>query len=287
MLFSHHEPLDREKHAGLRFSPRQTWQFAAEELRIPVVSGEALLLAREYVLAFPLAEGGLPHALTGIRTNTYVNAKGQWNARQVPVHVRRYPFVLAEHPATAQSSETRRDFTLHVVPQAPHFAAGKGVALFGASGAPAPVLEEVQKLLVRLHADTELTQFLVQQLREAGLLVERELRLQAAAGGPVAVVQGQALVDEQALAALSPEVLLRLRDTGALALVHAHRVSLTNLVDSRWACVFADQPVGASHAPLPAASALRSALAGLSTRPKVDAPADAAGRLRAVLAGKK
>lgn len=231
--------LDAEQHRDLRFTPNQPYDFARELVMIPVLAGEITRVAREMPVVFPKSEG-VPQALTGVRPgeNLHVKDTGHWLGRYIPAHIRRYPFVLAEvEISDAQRAEKGRQYAVQFDAAARHFERPDGHALLDAQGKPTEVLKNVQQILMGLQKDQERTRALVAQLDAAGLLVEREIQVNPTANAAndtedtSHALSGLRLVDEKALARLDAETLATLRDSGALALVYAHLISLTNLQD--------------------------------------------------------
>lgn len=230
-LFKQPKPLDSQAHRSLRLQARQPYHFAAQQSLVPVMAGEAAQIAREYALVFSDVAGSLPLALLGARQghNAYVRPSGHWAARYVPAHVRRYPFVLAEHaPADGVVGTASR--LVMVDADAPHLVSEGGLALFESDGSPSKVLQQVQQVLVMLERDSDHTLKLVRQIEDAGLLVERVLKVTPRTGQPVGL-QGLRVVDEARLAALEPAALQALQQSGALRLVYAHLLSMANLLD--------------------------------------------------------
>ena len=212
---------------------RHPYHFASQQMLVPAMASEMGQVAREYAVVFADVAGSLPMALLGARRgeNAYVRPSGHWAARYVPAHVRRYPFVLAEHaPDGAQPSPSTRRIVM-VDADAPHLVFDEGgVALFEADGSPSAALKRVQQGLVLLERDSERTLELVRQIEHANLLVQRVLQVAQRAGEPLGL-RGLRVVDEARLAALSPADLHALQQSGALGLIHAHLLSLSNLTD--------------------------------------------------------
>lgn len=234
-MFKNAVPLNRAQHQQLRFVPQASFAFAAREQAIPIVAHEAAAAAEEFVIVFAPEDGGLPLLLTGLAQdekaseNAYVDAEGRWLAGYVPAQVRRYPFALAERAPEPGEPDTQRNFTLCVVPDAPHFTAQEqGWALFADDGALSPGIEQARSQLADLQGNAERTQFLVQQLADAGLLSQRALPL-VPEPGRVVGVHGFRVVDMARFQELPPQALEGLRDSDALALVQAHLLSLRNL----------------------------------------------------------
>jgi len=229
-MFDNVVALNAERHGAWRFSPVSSWAHARNEQAVPVLAGEAAEAAKEHVIVFPSGEAVLPVLLLGVepKTNVYVNEGGQWDAGYVPQHVRRYPFALSEQPATQVASEAQRRFTLCIAPDAPHFSEAQGEPLFTAEGQPAPWLSERQRELAQLHALAERTQFLVQQVVDAGLLTDRTVPV-VGTGGRALGIKGLRVLDVERYKALDDAQLKPLRESGAQALIEAHLQSLKNL----------------------------------------------------------
>lgn len=234
-LFKQPRALDSAAHRDLRYDPSQPYHFAAQQLFAPIVSGEADMVAREYAIVFSDQSASLPLALLGRArgSNTYVRQSGHWLARYVPAHFRRYPFVMAESTAPGAEEADAASAIEHIVvidADAPHLSPDRGERLFTDDGQPSAVLQNVQRVLMAMERDSQHTLELVAQLEAAELLVERQLVVASKQGQPVGL-QGLRVVDVERLNALDPQTLANLQRSGALDLVGAHRVSLTNLQD--------------------------------------------------------
>ena len=245
-MFKEVVPLSPQQHRALRLSASQPFDFAAPDILIPVTVGEVERIAREMPIVFP-RQGGLPQALAGWEPgkNLHVHPNGQWLGRYIPAHVRRYPFILAQVPATPEeASATNRRFVMHFDKAAKHLGDERGERLFDDAGAPTPVLVRIQQVLTAIQQDAQRTQALVAQLDALGLLRETELKI-TTADGQAKTVAGVRVIDRVRLAPLAPDVLAKLQAQGGLALIHAHLLSLTNLQDG-WIARHGAQPQAAT-----------------------------------------
>ncbi len=239
--------LDREKHKALRLQPADA-RFAAANQAVPLVLPEFPEACLEYPIAF--AKGGdgqwLALALTGLQagTNAFVNDKGQWLARYVPASVRRYPFILAEGG--------KDQLNLAVDMAAPHL--GKeGEALFDDKGEPSEFVRKLLPLLADFQAQALRTSAFVKQLEEAGLLAQQNLQVRLG-DQRNAVVEGLWIIDEAKLRELPAEKVLAWFKGGEMTAVHAHMLSLRNLVPLlERSAVAGDAKAAASPKPAPAA----------------------------------
>lgn len=228
-MFKNHTALSASAHADLRLSSVFGYEHAAAEAWIPVGLGEAGMVSREYGLVFSSdGEAALPVALTGVAAgrNDYVDAQGQWKVRYVPAHVRRYPFIAGQAPKNAGA----RQMLLMFDADAAHFKGSQGLPLFDAQGEPTALVKQVEKVLLDLQRDYTLARRAVKSLEEEGLLAPQNLRIQRK-GGETFDVKGFRLIDLKKFGALNADALMRLRQSGALMLAHAHFFSLSNLRD--------------------------------------------------------
>ena len=229
-MFKQLKPLHPKHEPLLRLDPNQSYRFAAIEMLLPVVAAETRLIAREYPIIFSLRDKELPMAVTGVRlgANAYVNEAGQWRARYIPVHIRRYPFLLAD-VTPDQAAEARR-YAIMYDNEAPQIKRdGNGLALFK-DGQPSEVLGKIELVLVDLQKDIERTKQLTDQIAQQGLMIEKTLKVVNKNQQSVELT-GLRVIDPDAFGRLPAEALHTLHQSGALSLCHAHFISLTNLVD--------------------------------------------------------
>jgi hypothetical protein len=234
-MFQTPEALSPDKHLALKLSSAPDYRFAAKEIVCPVVSGEMWQVAREYILVFPKTNEGLPLALMGTQAgvNAYLgDGNPPWWGRYIPAHFRRYPFVAAPKPSTSaeENQGNTQHFTLCIDSTAPQLSEVNGQPLFNADGSATDLLENVQKALISLQRDFGITQGLVKQIDDAGLLVDQTLTITPHNREPVGL-QGFRVVDQEKLRNASPEALASLMKTRALDLIYAHLGSLSNLQD--------------------------------------------------------
>ncbi len=235
------EVLDREKHKGLRLKGGDA-RFAAKSQAVPLVAAEFPEACLEYPIVFVKGADGqwLALALTGLQANAnaFVDAKGLWNARYVPASVRRYPFILAEGP--------NNQLSLAVDMAAPQL--GKeGEALFDDKGEATEFVRQLMPLLADFQNQAKLTSALAQKLDEAKLLASQNLQVRLG-DGRNAVVEGVWVIDEAKLRELPDDKVLAWFKGGELAVIHAHMLSLRNLVP----LLERSQPASAAPAPAPA-----------------------------------
>ena len=151
--------------------------------------------------------------------NLFVDAAGAWQAAYIPAYIRRYPFI------TTDEQEGR--FTVCFDEAFDGFNQEGGAPLF-AEGQPTQKLQEIQAFLQDYLQQLKQTEQLGATLAAAGLFKQVDLQANLPDGRNFNL-NGLLIVDEQQLAQLPDSDIVKLFRSGALALIHAHLLSLRTL----------------------------------------------------------
>jgi hypothetical protein len=146
--------------------------------------------------------------------------RGAWRTQHLPVIMRLYPFALA------RSSDTQ--WTMCYDASSPRFSLTDGEPLFEGDGTPSALTRDVQAQLEEIEADVERTRLLGHELLQRELLHDMRFEHTISDGGTL-TVEGFLTIDEKRLSELTDADVLALHRSGALALIYAHRVSLSNM----------------------------------------------------------
>lgn len=223
--------LDREQHKGLRIQAADAL-FASTNQAVPLLAAEFPEASLEYPIVFSQGQDGqwMALALTGLKqgVNAFVDAKGQWNARYVPASVRRYPFILAETGTEGGQKGAPQQLSLAADLAAPQLGT-KGQALFDDKGEPTEVMKNIMTLLADFQNQAKQTSAIAQKLAEAGLLTQQTLQVRLGEDRNAAV-EGVWIVNEAKLRELPDDKILAWFKGGELAVIHAHMMSLRNLM---------------------------------------------------------
>ncbi len=216
--------LDRDTHKDLRFDPVGSLEFASQTNIVPLVLAEFPHACHEYPIIFLKgpADQWMTVAVTGLQSgkNRFVTENNQWDASYIPAAVRRYPFILAE--------SAPNQYTVAADLDAPHFNA-KGEPVFQKDGSAAPFMQQIMDLLTEFQNQAIASTQFVQRLVDAELLTETTLGVQNNKGESASVA-GAWIVDEAKLGTLGDSQALALFRSGDLAMIHAHLLSLRNLI---------------------------------------------------------
>jgi hypothetical protein len=221
--------LDRQQHRLMRFKREgdDNARFTALNSMFVVV-GEFGEACKEYPLVW--IEAGqdaqgvrqvAPIAVFGlVKGQNLCLDGGAWRTAYMPVALRMYPFALArsgeaQYALCHDANSTRLSVT-------------EGEALFDQQGNPSAFLLDVQRQLEQVELEVERTRQMGLELLRLDLL--REMRFEATLpdGGSVSV-EGFLTIDETRFAELPDAEVIQLHKSGALGLLHAHRLSLSNM----------------------------------------------------------
>lgn len=210
-----------------------------ETSALPLSFAEFAPAACHYPIAFVSGDSGknfVAMAVLGIenRQNLFVGADAKWDAASyVPAYVRRHPFCMSRVAVNGAEQAER------IVCVEKSALAETGEALFDAKGEPLPAWAQRQKFLVEYETDLARTEEMTRAL--AALEIFEPFTMQAVPrGGAPLALTGLYRVSEQKLHDLASETLKALAQSGRLARVYAHLLSLHNfarLLDRRTARV--------------------------------------------------
>jgi len=221
--------LDREKHRLLRL--RRDLDDSAHFATLNscfVVAGEFAQACKEFPLLWIRAgqdDKGVPQvapiAVFGLTKHSNLCIEGgRWRMQHVPLIMRMYPFALA-----------RSNGDLWAVcydASSPRFSLTEGEALFDTDGQPTAFTLDIQQQLEQIEADVERTRQAGHELLQRDLLRDMRFEVQVPSGSALQV-DGFLTVDDERFGTLSDADVLALHHKGLLPLIHAHRVSLSNM----------------------------------------------------------
>lgn len=220
--------LDRNTHRGKRIEKLTDFSVAAHMNAVFINVVEFAEASKEYPIAFlpsPESVEGKPVVspvvLLGLRERENLFVDGaRWDARFIPGFVRRYPL------AYAKSGDDRVSV---VIDQAwPGFNDKDGELLVDEAGEAAPYLKQMMEFLDAYEREGGRTRALCERVVQLDLLRGCEVDGTLPDGTPLRV-EGFFGVDEQKLLALPDADLLDLVKSGAMALIHAHMLSMSNV----------------------------------------------------------
>lgn len=226
MIYEKVIPISAQQHGDLCVESGIPYNFARELRAVPLVAQEIPVAAREYTVVFaPSGKDNevIPFVVLGVqdKQNLYVADDGEWTAKYIPAFVRRYPFVFA-------GSEDKTKFTLCIDESWEGCnREGRGQKLFE-NGEKTEFLDQLLKFNENYQKNSMLTDLLCKRLQELELLDTQQANLQIQGGDPIRLT-GFSVVSREKLHALPDDKIAELAKSGALELIYAHLMSLTNL----------------------------------------------------------
>lgn len=216
--------LQKDQHRHHSFKKFERLDFAAHTQSVLLAASEYAEACKDYPIVFVKTPDNnmMSIALLGFRQNEnlYVDANGKWNARYIPVYVRRYPFVFSEVSADqVMLCVDEECIGLNT--------AGEGEALFDEQGTASPFVNDLMQFMNNYQMNLTRTLAFTEHLQQLGLFVENNAKVKLNSGEEF-LINGFSIVDETRLAALDDDTLLQLAKSGELGRIHAHLISLSN-----------------------------------------------------------
>ncbi|MDD0811447.1 SapC family protein [Curvibacter sp. RS43] len=214
-----------EAFAGQFWKHPGHYQYAVTTSFVPLSAAELRKAAAHLPLAFVKLAGEwqLVAILSLLEnTNLLVGPQGQWLGAYVPAALRAHPFRLVRDAQQKGLVLATLDTGEHLVP------ASEGQPFFEQNGLPSAELQRVMNFLIELENGRVQITRAATALFAAGVLSPWELV--ASHNGQDQKVAGLFHINEAALAALSPEKLLRLRNEGGLPVAYAQIFSEEQLL---------------------------------------------------------
>jgi hypothetical protein len=228
---TNHVPLDNVAHKDLRIRREYTKALGYGMHVAAVVPGELGQIQSEYPTFF--LKTGDPEryeliALLGFEKgqNLYLGDR-DWEARYVPMSIRRIPFAIGFQEATEDGRPVEKP-VVHIDLDHPTVSETDGAPLFLSQGGESPFLQEVTETLGALHAGyAEVTRF-AEALERFDLIAPVTIRTgeDADSAGGVTGLYG---IDEDRLSRLDADALEALHRRGYLQSIYMMLASLLNV----------------------------------------------------------
>lgn len=226
---SRYIPLNPKHFSALRWQRFTDYRHARDQHLIPLAAPEVSRAAAHLPLVFGRdAQGKVTLcALTGLYegVNHCLDTHDKWQAGYVPARLRSHPFRLLAPPNSEKNTQQR---VLCADVDSPWVSEQGEQVFLDDHQQMAPSVQEVFSFLSKMAKHYVLTERAVQALNDAGILTP----------WPLADHQGNTIggllrVDEAKLAEVSPDTLVKLHKTGALAIAYGQAISTHQLATLR------------------------------------------------------
>jgi hypothetical protein len=211
LFYGNLEPLSSTQHPNYKARQANEAKFLTTAHAIPITVDEFVSTQRHCPL-MGLNEG----------VNVFVDADGKLinNEVYIPAYVRRYPFMLARLAPDAEELSLCFDPTSELVGEFED-----GNPLFE-DGKPSETTNQILKFCEEFELSAQRTNAFMQDLKEAGLLMDGEVSIQPSGSEQPFIYRGFQMVNEEKLRELRGDELRKMNQNGMLALVLAHLFSM-------------------------------------------------------------
>lgn len=228
LLYKDLVPLSSVEHATWKARAIESAPWLRDQHAIPVTVDEFGQAQRHFPIIFSAGENPVPLALMGLNegVNVFLGEDGRFTENlYVPAYIRRYPFMLAKLRPDSEEMSLCFDPTADAIG-----AFDEGDVLFD-DGQPAEATKQILSFCEHFEQAGQRTQAFMQELVDSGLLMDGELSVQPDPEKPPFVYRGFQMVNEEALRDLRGDQLRKMNQSGFLALVYAHLLSLGQMRD--------------------------------------------------------
>ena len=195
---------------------------------VPLTVDEFPLVQRYCPIVFSVGESPVPLALMGLNegVNTFVDNDGALIGEfYVPAYVRRYPFMLARLQPGAEELSLCFDPTSEAIGTFE-----EGEPLF-VDGQPSELTQSILGFCEQFEQAGQRTGAFMNELIESKLLIDGEVAIQPEDSAQPYLYRGFQMVSEDKLRELRGDVARKMIQSGLLALVYAHLISLNLMRD--------------------------------------------------------
>jgi hypothetical protein len=217
------QPLTVSRHADKGWWRSPNYSFAASDTVAPLVAAELVKAASIVPIAFmSVGDDFVTVAVMGLEPgrNLLIGSDGRCSLSYIPAAYRGYPFQLLKTPEGGK-------MVLCFDEDSGLMSDGEGELFFDAGGRPAQTVTNVLNFLTQVHGSHLVTIQLCSLLRTHNLFQPWPITLQS--GDKKYCFNGLHRIDETAFNALSPEVLVDLRNSGALNMVYCQLISIQHM----------------------------------------------------------
>ncbi len=217
-------PVSRERHGHLSWNRAAGFGWARKEQSVAVSLREAPQLLTALPLAFVRHQDHfLFTVVLGFRPNEnlVVAQDGSWKVQPVPSALQHYPFRRLRNADGLDVLGIDEDALLPL-------GAAEGVPFFDALGNPAPELTPLLERLVQSERERVQANRIAAILDQHGLLEPWDLTLQDERQG-MTKIEGLYRIKEPTLGELPGDVLVTLRNSGALLMAYCQLLSMQHI----------------------------------------------------------
>ena len=230
LLYNDLQPLNSGQHGKLKMKREFAVPGVARTHAIPVTVEEFTHAQRVFPIIFSAGDEPVPLALMGLNegVNTFLDDEGKAidNIAYMPAYLRRYPFILAKLQPDSD------ELSLCFDPTSGAFTEDEdGQPMFEDDGQPSELTRNILQFCEHFETAGLRTQAFMTELKSSGLLMEGEVSIQPDGVEQPYLYRGFRMIDEEKLRDLRGDELRKMNQSGMLALIYGHLMSLALIRD--------------------------------------------------------
>ena len=221
--------VDNKNHLNTRVDLNKVEQHGADLQLVPVVLSEFNHLAVQYPIV--LTKNGntgqfVFSAMLGFEKHENLFwQQEQWQGLYVPLQIRRQPFFIASNNQQGNNNKQNNELTVCLNTESPSLSNDTGEALFDGNGLESEYFKEVKELLSQLLVGEKENSLLLENLTLMELIQPMSLDITFVNQSSTKLT-GLYTIDQDKLASLSHEQVIKLFQTGLLPAIYTMITSL-------------------------------------------------------------
>ncbi len=227
-MFKEAKLLSKEGDKEIKISPLDNYKHAKKAHFMAISKDEVNIACKFYPILFikDKEDVVVPVALLGIKENEnlFVNKPGDWDVdKYIPALIRAYPFSV-----TISQAENSEEKSMSIVYDSEYEGLNKkdGQRIFDDEGNPNDYGNQIIKFVQDAYGGIEMTKGMTRLVAEENLLKTVDVNIEKSE--QKYKITGLMQIDTEKLNNLSDESLLKLTKSGAINLIYAHLISLSN-----------------------------------------------------------
>ena len=215
--------LDKSLHNGLKIKDMKDLEFAKDLAFVPVVVNETALMAEDFPVVFSSDENSSLMALVSLGgSNLAIDDNFKWIKRYIPLHLKKYPFAIANVKDNPNQKIILIDEESYLVNK------DEGVDIFSEDEQQSTLMTNAIEFLKHVDTQQMLTNSVTKLIEQSGILEDREISVGEGDEKRV-LVKGFKIVNKERFHALSDDVLASWVRNGVVGFIEAHLKSLENI----------------------------------------------------------
>ena len=228
LFFKNPSPVLKDKHAEAGISGKIDYGFSKGTNSVPVTVREFSEICKDYPIVFSGPEHNDSVAVLGMQhsKNEFVNADGKWlRDTYIPAYIRKYPFAFM---SSGKGAEEKLILCVDEASERFVKKAKKSDTKFFNGTEQTDSTKHALEYCLQFHRDSIVTGNFVKALRDAGLLIPKQITATFRNKEKPINLSGFHIVNEKKFQELDEKLVVQWHKNGYLSLIFMHMISLSN-----------------------------------------------------------